>query len=270
MIARLRPPVVVVDMQGQIGPAIRPLDFARLLAKLREDRSVRAVVLNIDSPGGVATGADLITRAVMRLRDEKPVACFIGGIGASGGYMIAAATQRVIALPAAIVGAIGVISYRPMVYEALQRIGVGMHVAKSGRLKDMLSPFREATDEEREKEQYLLDSLYDLFVASVARGRGLPEARVRELATGEVFPASDAVENGLVDEIGDLDDTVDWVVEQSGAPRRLRIVRPRRTLREMLLGRGAASTLAGALMAELESVAHAGGYYLYSGPSGGR
>ena len=270
MIARLRPPIAIVDMQGQIGPAMRPLEYARLLARLREDRSVRAVVLNIDSPGGLATGADLITRAVLRLRDEKPVASFIGGIGASGGYMIAAATQRIIALPSAIVGAIGVISYRPVVYEALQRIGVGMRVAKSGRLKDMLSPFREATDEEREKEQYLLDSLYDLFVDGIVRGRNLPEERVRELATGEVFPASDAVEHGLVDALGDLDDAVDWVAEQSGAPRRLRIVRPRRTLRELLFGRGLSSTLAGALMAELESVAHAGGYYLYSGPSGGR
>lgn len=262
--------VAVIDMQGTIGSAIRPLEYARLFARLREDRHTRAVVLNIDSPGGAATGSEMMTGAVRRLAEEKPVAAFIGGVGASGAYMVASASSRIIALQSSIIGAIGVISYRPVVEQALERIGVRMHVTKSGRLKDMLSPFREATDEEREKEQYLLDSLYDLFVDGIVRGRNLPEERVRELATGEVFPASDAVEHGLVDALGDLDDAVDWVAEQSGAPRRLRIVRPRRTLRELLFGRGLSSTLAGALMAELESVAHAGGYYLYSGPSGGR
>ena len=191
---RMRPAsVAVVDLQGMIGPAVRPMEFARLLARLREDQSVRAVVLNIDSPGGTAVGSEMIARAVRRLRAEKPTAAFIGGIGASGGYMIAASCERIVALPSSIVGAIGVISYRPIVHEALDRLGVQMHVGKSGRLKDMSSPFREPTEEEREKEQRLLDSLYDLFVESVASGRGLDSEHVRELATGEVYAAADAI-----------------------------------------------------------------------------
>ena len=251
-------------MYGVIGPTIRPLESARLLSRLRGDRSVRAVVLNIDSPGGGAAGSDLITRAVRRLGGEKPVAAFIGGVGASGGYMVASASQRIVALPAAIVGAIGVISYRPLVAQLLERVGVQMRVAKSGRLKDMTSPFREQTDEERAKEQRLLDSLYELFVTSVAESRGLPPERVRELATGEVYTAADALEHGLIDGTGDLDDAIDWAVEESGAPRRVRVVRPRRTLRDLLLGR-AATTLTERLMAELESAVHGGGQYLYTG-----
>jgi len=274
LLESLRPGgIAVVDMHGQIGPAIRPLDHARLLTKLRDDKSVKAVVLNIDSPGGTATGSDLITRAVTRLRAEKPVVAFIGGLGASGGYMIASAAERIVALPSAIVGSIGVISYRPMVYDALSRIGVTMRVGKSGRLKDMLSPFREPTEEEQAKEQHLLDSMYDLFVQSVARSRGMSEERVREIATGEVFLTDEALAIGLVDVAGDLDDAVDWAVERSGAPRRLRVVRPRRNLRELLMGRGAASTtLASLLLAELDSASGSPSpySYLYTGPTGGR
>ena len=262
----LRPPgIAVVDMYGAIGPTVRPLEYARLLSRLRDERSVRAVVLNIDSPGGVATGSELIARAARRLSGEKPVAAFIGGVGASGAYMVASSSRRIIALPSAIVGAIGVISYRPVVAQLLERVGVRMQVTKAGRLKDMTSPFREQTDEEREKEQHLLDSLYDNFVNDVAESRGLSPERVREAATGEVFLAADALSHGLIDEIGDLDDAIDWAVAESGAPRRVRIMRPRRTLRDLLFGR-ASMALAETLITELESAVQGGGYYLYAGP----
>lgn len=262
----LRPPTVaVVDMQGVIGPSVRPLEFMRLLMRLRDDPSVRGVVLNIDSPGGTAVGAEMITRAVVRLRNEKPVAGFVGGIGASGGYMIAAATQHVITLPSAIVGAIGVISYRPVVHEALDRIGVRMRVSKSGRLKDMLSPFREPTEEEQAKEQHLLDSLYDQFVSVVAEARGLPVEQVRELATGEVFTSADAIEAGLIDATGDLEDAVDWVAQQARIPTRVRLVRPRRGLRHMLFGRASTALIESALLDVEASLPTAGGYALYTG-----
>jgi protease-4 len=262
----LRPPsVAVVDIQGMIGPTVRPLEFTRLIGRLREDPSVRGVVLNIDSPGGTAVGADMITRGVLRLREEKPVAGFVGGIGASGGYMIASAAQRVITLPAAIVGAIGVISYRPVVHEALDRIGVRMRVSKSGRLKDMLSPFREPTEEEQAKEQHVLDSLYEQFVASVADARGLPLEHVRELATGEVFTSADAIEHRLVDAIGDLDDAIDWVAAEAATPRRVRLVRPRRGLRQMLFSRASTALLEAALVDVEASLPAAGGYALYTG-----
>ena len=249
----LRPaPIAIVDVQGAIGPGVRPLEHSRLLTRLRNDRSVRAVVLNIDSPGGSALGSDLLTRAVIRLREQKPVVAYIGGMGASGGYMLASAAHHIVALPAGIVGAIGVIAYRPLVAEALEKLGVQMRVSKSARLKDMLSPFREPTEEERGKEQRLIDSLHTLFIETVATGRRMAQERVRELATGEVYPTADALAHGLIDRTGDIEDAIDWAVAQTGAPRRTRIVRPKRTLRDLVVGRGSL-TLAETVGAEIES-----------------
>ena len=150
-------------------------------------------------------------------------------------------------------------------HEALDRLGVQMHVGKSGRLKDMSSPFREPTEEEREKEQRLLDSLYDLFVEGVASDRGLDSEHVRELATGEVYAAADAIERQLIDDTGDLDDVIDWAAEQAQTPRRVRLVRPRKGLRGLLLGRASTALIAG-LLTELDSsLPPGGGYALYTG-----
>ncbi len=281
LLVHVRPPgLVVVDLQGTIGPAIRPLEYARLLMRLREDRSVKGVLLNIDSPGGSAGGSEMITRAARRLREVKPVAAFVGTIGASGGYMLASAAEHIIAQPSALLGSIGVISYRPLVYDALSRLGVRMDVSKAGRLKDMLSPFREATEEERAKEQQLLDEMYEIFVDGVAHARGLSGAEARALATGEVYTAGEALKHRLIDGVGDLDDAIDWLAARTGLARRVRNVRPKRSLRDLIMSRGASSGfggtfgIAGALLGPLLGgwgQALEGGYfYLYTGPSGGR
>jgi protease-4 len=245
-----RESIAVVDLQGTIGGGVRPLDLARLLTRLRDDASARAVVLNIDSPGGSASGSDLIAKAVARVRAEKPVIAYVGGLGASGGYMIAAAADGIMALPSALIGAIGVIAYRPLVSDALDRVGVRMRVAKSARLKDMLSPFRESTDEERAKEQHIVDTLHHQFVEGVARGRSLAAERVRELATGEIYATPDALAAGLIDRTGDIEDAIDWAVERSGAPRRVRLVRQRRSIRDLVMGRSS-GTMTDALGIEL-------------------
>lgn len=217
----------------------------------------------------------MVTRAARRLRQEKPVLAFVGSIAASGGYMIASAAERIIAQPSALVGSIGVIAYRPLIYEALARLGVRMDVGKSGRLKDMLSPFREPTAEEKAKEQHLLDDMYDVFVDDVARARGLTADDARALATGEVFTAGDAVRNHLIDSLGDLDDAIDWLAARTGSPRRVRNVRPKRSLRELLVSRGAMAGLGGGgllglLLGQLGQPTDGGYYYMYTGPSGGR
>jgi protease-4 len=275
LLSQLRPPgLVVVDLQGAIGPAIRPLEYARLLMKLREDDSVKGVLLNIDSPGGSAGGSEMLTRAARRLREVKPVVAFVGSIGASGGYMLATAAEHIVAQPSSLVGSIGVIAYRPLVYDALSRIGVRVDVAKAGRLKDMLSPFREASDEERAKEQALLDEMYDVFVDDVARARGLRVEDARAIATGEVYTASQALEHKLIDGVGDLDDAIDWLAARTGAPRKVRNMRPRRSLRDMVLSRGTSAPvggalgMAGAMLAEMGQVLEGGFYYLYTGPTG--
>ena len=122
--------------------------------------------------------------------------------------------------------------------------------------------------EERQKEQALLDAMYDLFVQGVASERRLPGDRVRELATGEIYTATDAREHGLIDQLGDLDDAIDWTATRAGVKRRVRIVRPRRSLRDMLIGRGSSAAFGGlsSLAGEFGATTRGGIHYLYTGP----
>jgi protease-4 len=160
----------------------------------------------------------------------------VRGTAASGGYMAACAANKIISLPMGIVGSIGVISMRPMVYEMLEKVGVRMEITKAGRLKDMFSNFREPTDEERAKEQALLDEVYGQFVTMVASSRNMPEDRIRELATGEIFTARQAKEHGLIDGLGDLDQAIDMAQEMCGmSQRKVSYIRPHRSLRERLM-----------------------------------
>jgi protease-4 len=228
--------IAVVELDGPIGPRIKASDFVRLFRSLEENDHVRAVVLDIDSPGGSATGSNYLYLGVRSLVRKKPVVAFIRGVGASGAYMLACPASRIVAIPSGIIGSIGVISMRPLVYEAMGRIGLKMSVTKSDRLKDMGSMFREPTEEEQLKEQELVDDLYDQFIEAVAEGRGMDKARVKEVATGEVYTARRCKDLGLVDEIGDLERAIDVAAELGNTPRRPVWVHPKRSLREMLTG----------------------------------
>ncbi len=121
-----------------------------------------------------------------------------------------------------------------------------MSVMKSGRLKDMWSAFREPTEEEKEKEQALLDDFYEMFIRVVAEGRKLPAEDVRAIATGEIFTAERAKEMKLLDELGDLDSAIDMAAELGKTPRKVRYVKPKRNLRSLLMSR-----LASALVEEV-------------------
>src|SRR5581483_11983386 len=125
--------------------------------------------------------------AFERLAAVKPLVASIRGTGASGAYLAAMAARRVLSNPNAIVGSIGVISAGPRLPRLLDRLGVSVAETRAGRLKGMGAPWGEATDEERAKEQAIVDAFYDAFVGRVARSRRLAEERVRELATGEVW-----------------------------------------------------------------------------------
>lgn len=239
MLGRLFNPqrIAVFELFGAIGSPSRTAEYVRSLRSLADNAAVRAVILDIDSPGGSATASDYLYRSVRKLAEKKPVIAFIRGAGASGAYMVSCAATKIVAVPTALVGSIGAISARPLLYELLHRLGVRVSVTKSGRLKDMWSPLREPTKEEREKEQALLDELYDHFVAAVAKGRDMSEERVRKLATGEVFTATKAKELGLVDELGDLDAAIELAMQLGKVPRRVTYVRPRRGLRAVLMSR---------------------------------
>jgi protease-4 len=228
--------IAVTELFGAIGNPAKTTEYIRMLRAIEDNRRIRALVIDIDSPGGAAGPSEYVFRSVQKVAKKKPVVAFVRGMGASGAYMVACGASKIVAVPMALVGSIGVISMRPMLHEALDKIGVRMQVTKAGRLKDMFSSFREATPEEHEKEQALMDEVYGRFVEMVAEARGLDVGRARELATGEVFTARQAKEHGLIDELGDLDTAIDLAQGMASmAERKVSYIRPHRGLRDRLL-----------------------------------
>ncbi len=226
--------IAAVELSGTIGSGIRASEYARIFDQLREDSHVKSVLLILDSPGGSATDSGYLQMSISKLAKVKPVVAFIQGLAASGGYMAASAATKIIALPSALVGSIGVISMTPIVRGLLDRLGVSMEIVKSGRLKDMGSLFREPTEEERRKEQELSDEVYNDFIETVAASRRLEKDKVKGLATGEVFTAKKALQLGLIDELGDHNRAMELASEIGRVPKRLVYMRPKRGLLQRL------------------------------------
>ena len=252
--------IAVVEMEGTIGPRMKAADYGKLLRSLGENDRVRAVVLDVDSPGGSATASDFLYLSVSALARKKPVVAFIRGTGASGAYLFSCPAQKIVAIPSALVGSIGVISMRPLLYEAMDRLSLKMAVTKSDKFKDMGSMFRPPTEEEIQKEQELVDDLYDQFLEAVMVGRGMDRERAQAVATGEVFTARKAKDMGLVDELGDLERAIDLAAELGHAPRKPVWVRPKKGLREMLTSL-AASAFVSEIASQVEDRLQARIYY---------
>ena len=254
--------VGVVELSGIIGGGVRVPVYSRILDRLRGDKRFKAVIVEIDSPGGTASGSELLYYSLVRVAREKPVVAYISGTGASGAYYIGCAASKIVALPSALVGSIGVLYLRPVLEQLLQKLGVSFSVYKGGRLKDMTGFWRAPTSEEEGKFKGLIDEIYDNFVHVVAAGRSLEEEAVRELATGEVFTGRSARERGLVDELGDFDTALDLAAELGNTRRRPRWVRPKRPFMERFVGRIGGPVVAPALVSELERVLMGGLYYM--------
>jgi len=244
--------VAILRLYGPIQAGPRTADWIELARRLRESRRVPAVVLDIDSPGGSATASDDMFLALERLAAKKPLVAAIRGTGASGSYLAAMAARTIVAQPHAIVGSIGVISAGPRLPRLLDRLGVSVNENRAGRLKGMGAPWRDETEEERAKEQAIVDAFYAAFVGRVARSRRLTEETVRALATGEIWLGEEAKALGLVDEIGDLERAVELASDAAGVPARSAPVRLRRPLFERLVGRFAV-TLTAAVADEIEA-----------------
>ncbi len=233
--------ITVVELFGPIQGGQKSSDYVNLIDSLRVDRRVRAVVLEIDSPGGSAPASDYLYRSVARLAADKPVIAFVRGLGASGAYMVSCAATKIVALPGSIVGSIGVISVNPVMKDLLSRIGIEMTVTKSGPYKDMGAFYRDATDEEREKQKELVTQFFDDFVELVAAHRNLSVDEVRELATGEIYTGKQARENGLVDELGDMETALDLASKLGNVEKRVSYARPHRPLLQRIASRFTAS-----------------------------
>lgn len=255
--------VAVVEMHGVIGSQVRIAPYARIFESVATSKSYRALLLDIDSPGGSASGSEILHRSLERVAENKPVIAYVRGIGASGGYYLCCAASQVIALPTAIVGSIGVIYLRPVLEQLLSRAGVEFSIFKGGKFKDMTGFWRSPTDEESERLQALIDEIYGNFIQVVAKGRSLPEETVRELATGEVMTARKGIEVSLVDQIGDFTDALNAAAIAGRTRPRAKFLQPKRTLSQRIMGRSASQAAPLASLADgLQRMLSGGIYYL--------
>jgi protease-4 len=177
------------------------------LRQAGDDSDVEAVILEVDSQGGGVVPSDEMYRLVRDFKrdTDKPVVVYMGSVAASGGYYISAAADTIIANPSTITGSIGVIFNYTNYGEALDKVGVNPEPITSGEFKDLASPANELTEQERNIIESQVQDNYDRFVAAIVEGRSLPEQKVRELGDGRTYSGEQAARNGLVDELGVLD-----------------------------------------------------------------
>jgi protease-4 len=218
--------VAVIPLNGVIADAgqaglllsagISPGLVRGYLSRAENDVRVKAVVLRINSPGGSAGASQEIAGEIRHFREQtgKPVVVSMGDIAASGGYYISLYADRIVANPATLTGSIGVINQFIYIDGLLEKLGLEMEIVKTGKHKDMgIYPL---TDEQRRIVQQTTDQIYDQFVAAVAEGRSLPRQRVLEIATGQAYTGSTALEIGLVDELGGLHRALELVADLVG------------------------------------------------------
>ncbi len=207
LLAAARDKVAIVRVEGPILDAQGTIDE---LTTYAEDPTVRAIVMRIDSPGGGVAPSQEIYNAVKRVRREKnkTVVASMGTVAASGGYYIAVASDRILANPGTLTGSIGVIMQMTNFQEILEKVGVKNVVIKSGKFKDIGSPFRPMRDEDRAILQSVMDDVHRQFIEAVADGRSLDSSEVELLADGRIFTGKQAKSILLVDDIGDLHDAV--------------------------------------------------------------
>jgi protease IV len=215
--------IAVIEVRGVI---LDPQPIVEKLVKLRKNEKIKAIVLRIDSPGGGVGPAQEIHAEVKKAQKEKKVVVSMGSVAASGGYYIACAADRIIANPGSITGSIGVIVESLNVEELLGKLGLRSVVVKSGKHKDMGSPLRPMTAEDRRLLQGVIDSVHEQFIRAVAEGRKLPLERVRKLADGRIFSGDQARTLGLVDELGDLEDTIALAAQMAGIRGEPEIIYP--------------------------------------------
>lgn len=182
------------------------------LEKAEKSLQIQAIVLEINSPGGSAVASDEISAAIKK--SSKPVVALIREVGASGGYWVASSANYVIANRMSITGSIGVISSYLEFSGLMDDYGVKYEQLTAGKYKDMGTPYRELTAEEKKIMQSKLDQIHEYFIQEIAQNRNLPEDKVKELATGEFFLGVEALDYGLIDELGDIDSVTDYLKNQ--------------------------------------------------------
>ncbi len=206
------------------GIIVRDDARSQVLARLAADKSVRGVIVHIDSPGGSVVGGEDLYNGLRDIADKKPVTAVMGTVATSAAYMAGIAADRVWAREGSVTGSIGVILQSANITGLLDRIGVEPVTIKSSELKGTPSPLEPLTKAARAASQEVVLDLYEFFVGIVIERRPLDAATVRVLADGRVYSGRQAVANGLIDAIGGEDDAVSWMVTAQNVPGGLPVV----------------------------------------------
>lgn len=217
------PKLALIEVDGVIT------DSEEIIEQIRrhlENPTIRAFVVRINSPGGGVAASQEIYEEFKKVRQVhgKPVVASLATVGASGGYYIAAAADKIVSNPGTITGSIGVILQIPNLSDLMQKIGIRSVVIKSGPYKDIASATRDLTPEERRLLQRLIDDIHDQFIQAVSEGRGLTRDKVEALADGRIFSGRQALTLGLVDQLGNLQDAIAKAAELGGIPGKPEIV----------------------------------------------
>ena len=220
--------VAIVELEGTI---IDVDDLLRELKSHRDNPQVKAVVLRINSPGGVVGPTQELHAAVMRLRESgKPVVASLGAVAASGGYYVAVAADKIYANPGTLTGSIGVIFQLPNLDGLMKKVGVDYVVVKAGRYKDIGNIARPMTTEEQRILQSLLDDVHAQFISAVATGRKLDRAQVLGFADGRIVSGSQAKDLHMIDALGGLEEALDGAATLAGLPKPPKVIGPHRKL----------------------------------------
>lgn len=219
--------IALVEISGTISPPFTG-QIIQAIEKAREDDNVKGVVLAIDSPGGLVADSHMIYHELERLREKKPVAVIMKRLAASGGYYVAMGAGpdgKIFAEPTTWTGSIGVIIPHYNLTGLADKVGVRIEPLKTGELKDALSPFRELTDREREVWTAIMDEAFEQFIAVIDTNRApLDREQIKQLATGQIYTAKQALQAKLIDAIGFEEDAVAHLQQQLGLEK-VRVVR---------------------------------------------
>ncbi len=218
--------IAIVELKGVIESSE---DIVRQFKKYAKDRSIRAILLRVNSPGGAVVPSQEIYDEVRKTRDGgKPVIVSMGSLAASGGYYVSCGATRLVANPGSLTGSIGVISEFLQLHNALAKLGIDVRTIKAGKLKDAGSYTKEMTEADQAYFQSLMDDVHRQFIAVVEKERHMSHDRVVELADGRVFTGEQAVEEGLVDTLGTFEDAVKIAAEIAGIHGEPTLVKERR------------------------------------------
>ena len=249
--------VGIIEINGVITSAKHVIQD---LKKFREDDSIKAIVIRIDSPGGGVGPSQEIFREIRKTAPVKKIIASMGAIAASGGYYVAAGTDGIIANPGTITGSIGVIIGFTNFQELLNKIGLVPIVIKSGEYKDTGSPVREMTEAERKILQNFVNTIHKQFVMAIVEGRKMDLSKVESFADGRIFSGEEAKALGLVDRLGNLEDAIEWAGRMGGIKGKISSVYAREK-KFSLLKYLAESSLEEILNRAVNPFLHAG--YLY-------